>query len=194
MKKIGLTGCIGSGKSTVSRIFAQLGVPVYDADSRARELMTGSAELIMQIKDLFGTEAYFADGSLNRSHISAQAFRDPALLKKLNAAVHPAVFEDFDQWCAEQNTPYVIKEAALMFESDSHKQVDEAIVVSSPEELRIARAMQRDGTSREAVLGRMKNQFSEAEKLARGQYEIKNDEQQLLIPQVLKLHTRFQQG
>lgn len=191
MKKIGITGCIGSGKSTVSRIFAQLGIPVYNADTRARELMVHDPEVTERIRALFGSAAYLTDGSLNRKHISGLAFHNADLLVKLNAAVHPAVFADFDSWCAAQHTPYVLKEAALMFETDSYKQLDEVIVVTAPEELRISRAMERDGTSREAVLNRMNSQLSEAEKLARGQYEIRNNEQELLIPQVLALHQRF---
>lgn len=189
MKKVGITGSIGSGKSTVSRIFAVLGVPIYDADSRAKMLMVSSPALISQIKNLFGEDAYFADGSLNRSVIAQQAFHNQSLLSELNALVHPAVFDDFDQWCALQtDAAYVIKEAALMFESDSYKQLNEVIVVTAPEWLRIQRTMARDGISEEAVIARMKNQFSEAEKKQRAQFEIINDEHQLVIPQVLQLH------
>jgi dephospho-CoA kinase len=191
MRKIGITGSIGSGKSTVVQLFAHLGAPVYDADSRAKFLMISSPALIDGIKQLFGNEAYSVNGELNRPHISTKAFQDKEILTKLNALVHPAVFNDFDEWAAKQNAPYVIKEAALMFESDSYKQLDEVIVVTAPEELRIQRAMQRDHVSREAVLGRMKSQLSQAQKLAKGQYEIRNNEQELLIPQVLFLHHRF---
>jgi dephospho-CoA kinase len=191
MLKIGITGCIGSGKSTVSKIFAQLGAPVYDADSRAKALMIKSTPLVQGIIDLFGMEAYDADGILNRSHISSKAFEDKSLLDSLNALVHPAVFKDFDDWCEEQHSSYVIKEAALMFESDSYKQLHEVIVVTAPEELRILRAMTRDHITREAVLSRMKNQMTQEEKLARANYEIKNNEEEFLIPQVLKLHQQF---
>ncbi len=194
MKKTGLTGSIGSGKSTVAHIFAALGVPVYDADSRAKLLMITSPALISQIKKLFGEDAYLSDGSLNRPFIAQQAFHNKQLLSQLNALVHPAVFDDFDHWCAQQaqaGATYVIKEAALMFESDSYKQLDEVIVVTAPEPLRIQRTIARDGISEDAVLARMKNQLSEAEKKQRAQHEIINDEQQLLIPQVLKLHAGF---
>jgi dephospho-CoA kinase len=191
MLKIGITGCMGSGKSTVARVFAQLGVPVYDADSRAKELMIKSPGLVAGIQELFGIEAYDADGLLNRSHISARAFQDKSLLDHLNALVHPAVFKDFEDWCASQENAYILKEAALMFESDSYKQLDKVIVVTCPEELRIQRAMKRDGLSRDAVHARMKNQMSEEEKLARAHYEIRNDEEHLVIPRVLELHKIF---
>lgn len=191
MKKIGITGSIGSGKSTVSRIFAALGIPVYDADSRAKWLMVSNPTLIAEIQQLLGTDAYLPSGELNRSHIASIAFHDPAVLSQLNALVHPAVFHDFDDWCAQQHTAYVVKEAALMFESDSYKQLDEVIVVTAPEELRITRTIIRDNVTRDAVLSRMKNQLSQEEKVARGHYEIRNNEQELLIPQVLTLHARF---
>lgn len=192
MLKIGITGCIGSGKSTVSKIFAQLGVPVYDADSRAKELMRNSPALVNEIKNTFGDRAYNNDGSLNRSHISSMAFSDKSLLEKLNSIVHPYVFKDFDEWCSKHTeSKYIVKEAALMFESDSYKHLDEVIVVTSPEELRIERTIKRDHISRDAVLNRMKNQMSEKEKLARGNYEVKNNEAELLIPQVLNLHRKF---
>lgn len=189
--KIGITGCIGSGKSTVSKIFAQLGVPVYDADSRAKELMVTSSEIIEGIKKLFGEESYHSDGTLNRKQISSIAFQNKNLLKKLNGLVHPAVLTDFDQWCKQQNSAYIIKEAALMFESDSHTQVDKIIVITAPENLRISRTMQRDQIAEVEVLNRMKNQWSEDDKLRRADFEIKNNEVELLIPQVLKLHGEF---
>jgi dephospho-CoA kinase len=191
MKKIGITGSIGSGKSTVTRLFSVLGIPVYDADSRARHLMLHSPALTSGIRQLFGAEAYTSAGELNRQHISAQAFNDKTLLSQLNALVHPAVFTDFEEWSNAQHAPYVIKEAALMFESDSYKQLDEVIVVTAPEALRIQRAMKRDGVTREAVEARMNNQLTQEQKLERAQYEIRNNEQELLIPQVLTLHIQF---
>ena len=192
MKKIGITGCIGSGKSTVSKIFAQLGIPVYDADSSAKALMISSSEIVSGVKKIFGNESYHLDGTLNRKLISEKAFQQKELLQQLNAIVHPAVSKHFDEWCKNNSLmPYILKEAALMFESDSYKQVDQIIVVTAPEELRIARAMKRDNISQSAVISRMQNQFSEEEKLSRADFEIKNNEEELLIPQVLKLHQQF---
>jgi len=190
--KIGVTGCIGSGKSTVCKIFTQLGAPLYDADTRAKELMISSPEIIQGIKNLFGRDAYLADGSLNKKLISDKAFYQKDLLEQLNAIVHPAVFNDFIVWCdLYASKPYIIKEAALMFESKSHTQVDQIIVVTAPEELRISRTMNRDHLSKDDVLSRMSNQFSQEEKVSRADFEIKNDENELLIPQVLKLHLLF---
>ncbi|MFI5222592.1 MAG: dephospho-CoA kinase [Bacteroidia bacterium] len=192
MLRIGITGCIGSGKTTVSEIFMQLGVPVYIADLRAKDLMVSSPDLVAEIKNIFGVESYSDHGSLNRKFISKLAFKDRNLLEKLNTLVHPAVNKDFSEWCElNSHKPYVIKEAALMFESDSYKQVDQVIVVTAPENLRIERTMKRDKISKEEVLLRMKNQLTQEEKLARGNFEIKNDEVELVIPQVLKLHKIF---
>ncbi len=183
---------MGSGKTTVSRIFMQLGVPVYDADSRAKWLMVNNNHLIRSIKEIFGSNAYTPDGLLNRLFIAAEAFKQPELLQQLNRVVHPLVFADFDGWCYEHlKHSYIVKEAALMFESDSYKQLDEIIVVTAPESLRIQRSMQRDGSSKEAVLARMRNQMTETEKLSKAQHEIKNDEEHLLIPQVLALHKKW---
>jgi len=192
MKKIGITGCIGSGKSTVCRIFETLGVPVYNADLRAKYLMIHSPELVAQIKTIFGEDAYFSNGSLNTKFISSKAFSDRSLIEKLDAAVHPFVFLDFDEWCKKfSDQQYIVKEAALIFESGSYKLLDEVIAVTAPEELRIERTISRDKISKEAVLGRMENQFTQEEKIARSQYEIKNNEEDLLIPQVLRLHKKF---
>lgn len=170
----------------------QLGIPVYNADSRAKWLMESNDILIRNIKEIFGSNAYTTDGALNRSFIAAEAFKHPDLLKQLNQVVHPFVFADFDEWCNKHsNYQYIVKEAALMFESDSYKQLVEIIVVTAPESLRIERSMQRDGSSKEAVLARMKNQMTEAEKLSKAHHEIKNDEEHLLIPQVLVLHNKW---
>jgi dephospho-CoA kinase len=188
MLKIGITGCMGSGKSTVSKIFMQLGIPLYDADSRAKQLMIESPSLVSKIKSIFGAEAYTEDGMLDRSLLSAKAFSDQQLLTKLNDAVHPAVYTDFNEWVIKQTSPYVMKEAALMYESASYKQLDKIIVVTAPEELRINRSMKRDNATRESVLKRMKNQWPENEKRKLAQFEIVNDEQQLVIPQIIKIH------
>ncbi len=191
MLKIGITGSIGSGKSTVAAIFAALGVPVYNADQRAKELMQSDKSLVHEIVLLFGKEAYDNNGELNRAFIASQVFNQKDLLAKLNALVHPAVFKDFDHWCLEQKSTYILKEAALMFESDSFKTLDKVIVVTAPDPMRIERTMLRDGITKEAVISRMQNQLSQTEKLARSDFEIKNDESEMLIPQVLKLHTLF---
>ncbi len=194
MLKIGITGSIGSGKSIVCKIFEQLGVPIYNADERAKLLMISNAEIIEKVKLLFGHESYSETGDLNRKHISNIAFNNKDLLTQLNQTVHPIVFKDFENWILEKeqlNIKYIIKEAALMFETDSYKKLDKFIVVTAPMELRISRTMQRDSILKEQVLSRMNNQLSQEEKLAKADYEIINDEQTSLIEQVFTLHQQF---
>jgi dephospho-CoA kinase len=191
MLKIGITGSIGSGKSIVCKIFEQLGVPIYNADERAKILMISNAEIIEKVKLLFGHESYTETGELNRKHISNIAFNNKDLLTQLNQTVHPIVFKDFDNWLLEKEqlkVKYIIKEAALMFETDSYKKIDKFIVVTAPLELRISRTMQRDSILKDQVLSRMNNQLSQEEKLAKADYEIINNEKISLIEQVFSLH------
>ena len=192
MLKIGLTGNMGSGKTTVSKIFEILGVPVFYADDAAKEVMITDGDLINSIKSAFGEVSYLDDGSLNRKHIAAIVFNDDIQLKKLNSMVHPAVFKAFDAWVKNQDgTPYILKEAALLFESDSYKFCDYTIMVQAPLETRIQRVMRRDGFSRDEVERRNANQFSDERKTQLADYVIKNDDTELVIPQVLKLHEKF---
>lgn len=192
MLKIGLTGNIGSGKSTVSRIFAILGVPVFYADDAAKKAMISDKILIGAIKSTFGEQAYFQDGTLNRKHLASIVFNDAAELAKLNALVHPATFRAFGAWIeGQQDVPYVVKEAALLFESDSYKLCDYSIMVQAPLEMRIQRVMRRDGLSAEEIKKRDAYQFSEERKSRLADYIIKNDDTELVIPQVLNLHREF---
>ncbi len=188
MRKIGITGNIGSGKSTVSKIFHVLGIPVYDADSRAKWLMANNPELIVQIKQIFGSEAYFNDNSLNRKHISDIAFVNKSKLNELNSAVHPAVAQDFKNWSNNQSSDYILKEAALLIESKSYLDLDELILVKCPIETRIQRTMSRDAVDRSSVEARINNQMSEEDKVPYSNYIINNDGNELLISQVLKIH------
>ncbi|MBS1526027.1 MAG: dephospho-CoA kinase [Bacteroidetes bacterium] len=192
MLKIGVTGNIGSGKTVVSKIFEVLGIPVFYADIAAKQVMTEDAVLIGGLKQAFGDEAYFDDGSLNRKHIASIVFNNEEELKKLNALVHPAVFRAFDSWVAQQHhVPYVVKEAALLFESDSFKMCDQTVLVTAPLELRIQRVMKRDALTRTEVESREARQFPEEKKMTLTDYVIRNDDTELVIPQVLKLHERF---
>lgn len=192
MLKIGITGGIGSGKSTVAKVFETLGIPVYNADEAAKRLMQEDPELKQQISLLLGEDAY-DKGHLNRSWISGQIFGNPDKVKALNALVHPATIRDAHEWMKRQNTPYSLKEAALIFESGSEKELDYVIGVFAPEELRIRRVMERDGAGRDAILQRMQNQLSEEEKMKRCNFIIYNDGDQLVIPQVINLHQHLLQ-
>lgn len=190
--QIGVTGGIGSGKSLVCHIFALLGVPVYDADSRAKTLMTTDGILVSQIKKEFGVLSFRSDGTLNREYLAEHVFSHPDKLAILNSLVHPRVGEDYGRWVMEQTGSYVLKEAALLFEAKSNQALDKIIVVSAPEELRIKRVLQRDKhRTEQQVRDIIRNQLKEEEKLKLADYIIRNDESTPLIPQVLGLHEQF---
>lgn len=192
MLKVGITGGIGSGKTTVCRIFEALDIPVYYADDRAKALMVEDEELIKKIKNIFGAKAYHEDGSLNRKHIAGIAFSDKKKLALLNAAVHPAVFNDGINWHNSQEAcPYTLKEAALLFEAGSYKELDKVITVTAPQDIRMERLLLRDQTSREAIKARMDKQMPDAEKVERADFVIYNDGEQSLILQVMNIHQQL---
>ena len=189
MLKVGITGGMGSGKTTVCKIFEVLGIPVYYADDKAKELMTNNEALRQKIIKLFGTDAYLKDQTLNRKYIADIVFNDPSKLEKLNRAVHPAVLKDSEIWHKSQkNVPYTLKEAALLFESGSYKNLDKMITVVAPQEIRIQRILERDKTSRKAILARIENQISDHEKASQSNFVIYNDGKQGLIEQVIAIH------
>ncbi|UYQ94238.1 dephospho-CoA kinase [Chitinophaga horti] len=188
MMIIGLTGGIGSGKTTVAKIFELLGIPVYYADDRAKLLMTEDEQLVSEVRQHFGDRAYNAAGELERKYIANIVFNDPAKLALLNSLVHPATIRDSEVWANRQNAPYVIKEAALMFETESFHHVDKVICVFAQQALRIQRVMKRDNVTRNEVLARMHKQIDESIKAKLSDYVIYNNEQQPVIPQVLALH------
>ncbi|WP_258103139.1 dephospho-CoA kinase [Marinoscillum sp. MHG1-6] len=187
--RVGVTGGIGAGKTTVSKIFKALGVPVYYADERAKALMVQEPSIILAVVKIFGEEAY-NEGVLDRAFIAKSAFHSPELLKELNAVVHPAVGKDYDEWAgSQQGIPYVISEAALMFEAGSYKKQDCVILVSAPKSIRLERTLKRDvNRTKEDVMAIMKNQMPEDEKRALAQYVIENDGSTSLIEQVLIIH------
>lgn len=191
--QIGITGGIGSGKSLVCRIFQSLGVPIYDADSHAKNLMTTDGILVEQIKKEFGTLSYNEKGELNRKYLSETVFNDEAKLQKLNSFVHPRVAVDYDRWLAEhKESRYVIKEAALLFESGSSVLLDKIIVVTAPEKMRVKRVLKRDPQRTEQdVIRIIRNQMGEEEKLKKADFIIHNNETELVVPQVLKLHEQW---
>ncbi len=187
--QIGITGGIGSGKTTVCRIFEVLGVPVYYADDRAKQLMVKDPDLIQGIREAFGEESYTKDGKLNRAHLANIVFNDKSKLNILNGLVHPAVAKDGLLWHEKnKNVPYTLKEAALLYEAGSYKMMDKIIVVTAPREVRIQRVLKRDKTTREAVEARMDKQMPQEEKEQRADFLIHNDSIELLIPQVMKIH------
>ena len=187
---IGLTGGIGSGKSVVARIFETLGVPVYYADIEARRLMNADPGLKAGIIKLFGEKVYEA-GELDRKYLSSIVFDDPVKLEQLNRLVHPVTIRDAEEWRRRQQAPYVIKEAALLFESGANRSLDAVIGVSAPEELRISRVMSRDRISKEEVMKRIQRQMDEQKKMALCDRVIFNDEKEFLVPQVLAIHTEL---
>ncbi|HRD58604.1 MAG TPA: dephospho-CoA kinase [Ferruginibacter sp.] len=188
--KVGLTGGIGSGKSTIAKIFETLGIPVYYADDRAKALMNEKEDLKKNIILHFGEDVYL-NGILNRSYLSSQVFNNKEKLDLLNALVHPVTITDGDEWMNEQTAPYAIKEAALIFEAGVHKHLDYVIGVTAHAPLRIARVMQRDHITEEKVRERMNKQMDEEEKIKKCHFVIQNNEEQLLIPQVLALHEQL---
>jgi dephospho-CoA kinase len=190
MLKIGLTGGIGSGKTTVAQIFEVLGIPVYYADSAAKDLMNQDPELKKQIISAFGPEVY-KDGKLDRAFLGGQVFGDTEKLTRLNSIVHPATLRDAENWMKKQKTPYAIKEAALIFEAGLEKFFDYMVGVTAPESLRMERAVSRDQTSAENVLQRMQQQMDEKEKISRCDFVITNDGVQALLPQVLDIHEKL---
>lgn len=192
MLKIGITGGIGVGKTIVCRMFQQLGIPVYDSDSRAKWVMNQDEELKASLSEAFGLETYSASGELNRSYLGNVVFNNPERLRLLNSLVHPHVKTDFLNWTERQKAPYVIKEAALMYESEAWRQMDQIVAVFAPLPVRIKRILKRDPHRTEAdILAIVNKQLQEEEKMARAEHIIYNDDQQLIIPQVLKLHHTF---
>jgi dephospho-CoA kinase len=198
MLRIGITGGIGSGKSVVARLFATLGVPVYDSDSRARWVMAHDAVLREQLQAAFGANTYDATGQLNRPYLAQVAFNDTTQLARLNALVHPRVGEDFTTWTATQTAagyPYILKEAALLYESGAYRNLDSIITVFAPIEVRTARVLRRDAhRSAAEVQAIMGKQLSEEEKLQRADYVVYNDDSQLVLPQVLTLDAAFRKA
>ncbi|MFB6340119.1 dephospho-CoA kinase [Saccharicrinis sp. FJH62] len=183
MLKVGITGGIGGGKSTVSKIIEVFGYPVYNADSRAKYLMNHDDILRQQISELFGSEIY-KTGELDRKAMASRVFTDPALLKQVESYVHPAVYRDFENWSREQASDIVFKEAAILFESNGNLTVDRVICVTAPLETRIARVIHRDHLTREDVLNRMKNQWPDKKKIEMSDYVVYADDDHSVIRQV----------
>ncbi len=191
MKKIGLTGNIGSGKTTVRKIFEILGVPVYDSDEKAKFLINNNKNLILKIKKEFGENIYSENGKIDKKRLAEIIFNDKNKLEKINSLVHPFVKEDFNKQAGKQNFPYIIKESAILFETGLYKELDINITVYAPEKIRIKRVAERDNTGEEQIKSRIKNQFSDEKKNKLADYIIHNYDDKQVLSQVLRLHDIF---
>ncbi|MCF8273158.1 MAG: dephospho-CoA kinase [Flavobacteriaceae bacterium] len=190
MKIVGLTGGIGSGKTTVANMFHALGVPVYIADEEAKKLMTSSKVIKRKLITLFGDDAYI-NGTLNKPFIAKTIFNDKTVLEKMNHIIHPRVGSHFKKWMLKQNAPYVIKEAAILFENGSYMQYDFIITVTASKELKIKRLLKRDNTTKQNIETIMKNQWSDEEKIKRSNFVIINSELENTSQQVAKIHQQI---
>lgn len=185
--KLGVTGGIGSGKTTVCRVFGVLGIPVFSADTEAREVMDIDTGIMLRINTIAGKNLY-STGTLDRTELARLIFNNNSLLEKVNALVHPVVFSRFREWVRKQDAPYVIMEAAILFESGAHKIVDRILTVVAPVEERIERVIGRNSLSRDQVIERMRNQISDEERISLSDYVINNSENDTIIPEILKIH------
>lgn len=190
MYKVGITGGIGAGKSTVCRMFGEYGIAIYDSDSRAKQLMSCDSVVRAQLIETFGEGVYTAEG-LNRAYLAERVFCDKGALLRLNAIVHPAVIRDFEAWAEQQSGDYVLLESAILFESGLGDRVDAVVAVMAPESLRVERAMQRDGATREAVEERIRNQMSDDERAERATYAVVNIDVEELREDIEQLHRRL---
>ena len=189
---VGITGGIGAGKTLISSIFSLLSIPVYNADDRAKWLMINNLPLKMKISEAFGNSAYFGDGSLNRQFLAEIVFSDPKKTAVINGLVHPAVAEDFIAWANGQQTSFVLKEAALLFETGSYKDLDFTIHVTAPEALRIKRVSSRDPQrGMDQIRHIIAQQFTDKKKNKLADFKVTNDESVLVIPQVLKIYEKL---
>jgi len=187
LMKLGVTGGIGSGKTSVCRVFNVLGIPVYSADNEARKIMDDDVEIISGINKIVGKNLY-PEGNLDRMELATLIFNDPSLLSKVNSLVHPVVFEHFKKWTEIQDTPYVIMEAAILFESGAANLVDRIATVVAPVEERISRVTSRNRLSREQVMQRIRNQIDDDARIRMSDYVINNSENEMIIPVILKIH------
>jgi dephospho-CoA kinase len=190
MLKVAITGGIGSGKSLVCQVFKTLGIPIFDADAVSNQLVEHDAALKTAIIELFGKEAY-KNNIYNRKYIASIVFSQAEMLQALNALIHPKAIEAAKQWFEKQQSPYAIKEAAILFESNSEKDIDIIIGVTAPEQIRIERVMQRTGYSKEEVIKRMQQQMPDEEKMAKCNYVIQNNNTDAILPQILQIHQQL---
>lgn len=192
MIKVGLTGGIGSGKTTVATIFKTLGIPIYEADKEARRLMETNNEIISALIQKYGQEIYI-NNKLNKTLLSEIIFKNSDQLKHVNQIVHPVVRDDFMRWSEEQKAPYVIEEAAILFESGSDSVMDFVITVTAPESTRIERVKERDNLDKKQIIARINNQLPEETKVSWADFVIYNDNEQLIIPQIIEIDKKIRE-
>ncbi|MFN4234959.1 MAG: dephospho-CoA kinase [Bacteroidia bacterium] len=191
MKRIGITGGIGSGKSIVCKVFELLGVPVFYADAEAKKLYFDD-DVKETLINKYGKHIYLSDYELNKEKLAEIIFNNPDELKFINKLIHPKVAQVYMQWCEKyKHLPYTLKEAAILFESGAYKEMDKIIAVSAPKEIRIKRIIKRDNFSRSQIEERMKNQWTEEQRLAHADFIIYNDDEQLVLPQIIQLHLKL---
>lgn len=188
--KIGITGGIGSGKTFICTLFEALGIPVYNADEEAKKLMNTDVRIKQKLIEQFG-EATYKDGFLDRAFLASMIFSDKKKLEFVNSIVHPIVIQEAKDWANRQTTRYSLKEAALLFESGSYKELDYTILVTAPMDVRIQRVIERDAVTEQQVRERINKQLSDEEKLPLADFVIVNDGITPLLPQVWKLHQKF---
>lgn len=191
MIKVGITGGIGSGKTTICHFFELLDIPVFTADTEAKKLMVNSPYIKNKLISILGKDIYFEDQSLDRKKIAKLIFNSPNLLSKINALIHPAVHEEFEKWYVKQNSPYVLFEAAILFECGLYNKMDINILITATEENRINRVISRDNISKEEVKNKIAKQWKEEKKEGYADYIIRNDNRELLIPKLLNLDKKL---
>jgi len=191
MIKVGITGGIGSGKSTVCKVFRILGVPVFEADIVAKQLMNNDPALRKQLIHLFGSSVYQPDQTIDRKYLAGIVFSNPSLLSKLNEVVHPVVRKSFDEWCLNQHSVYVLHEAAILFESGFYKMMDKTITVATDETERIDRVVKRDHITVEMVRQRIKNQWNDEQRIKLADFVIGNNDNELIIPQIIEIDKKI---
>lgn len=191
MIKVGITGGIGSGKSTICHFFRVLGIPVFEADIEAKRLINNSDTIRNQLIAEFGSDIYLENKTIDRKKMAGLIFNSPPLLQKVNEIVHPEVRDYFEAWCRAQDSPYVVHEAAIMFESGFYKMMDYTILVTAPEEMRIRRVMNREQCTEESVRARIARQWADEQKMKRASFVLKNDNKTLILPQLFTLDKLF---
>ncbi len=190
---VGITGGIGSGKSTDCSVFKILGVPVFEADTEAKKLINTNSVLKTGLIDLFGRDIYTPDGTINRNKLAGIIFNDEVQLTKVNELIHPVVRAEFKNWAEKQTAPYVLHEAAILFESGFYKMMDFTILVSAPEEIRINRVTSRDNSTAAEVKERINKQWPDEQKRKLATVEIINDNKELILPQIIKIDKQLKE-